>query len=97
MKQSQVPGYRKGAKIPHSILIGFLGGKQEVARLATERALRDSLPQALANVESEAITDSERIESNSEDLIKSFDIEKPFVYQVGVDLPARVEFTSAYK
>ena len=97
MKQSSVPGYRKGAKIPASILVGYLGGKNEVSRLAAERALRDSLPLALANVESEAITDSERIESNSEDLLKSFDVQKPFVYQIGVDLPARVEFTSPYK
>jgi len=86
MKQSSVPGYRKGAKIPASILIGFLGGKNEVIMLAAERALRDSIPVALANVRSKVITDSECIESNPEELLKSFDVQKPFIYQFGVDL-----------
>lgn len=82
--------------MPESLLIGFLGGKQEVTRLAVERALRDSLPDALACVASEAISDSERIESSSDELIKSFSLSAPFTYRVGVDMPAKLEFISPY-
>ena len=96
-QRAEVPGYRKGAKVPQSILIGFLGGKEEVAKIACERVMRDSIAQALSGVADKAIADSERIESAPEELMKNFGPDRPFVYQVGVDLPASIEFTSDYK
>jgi FKBP-type peptidyl-prolyl cis-trans isomerase (trigger factor) len=92
-----VPGFRKGAKIPESTLVGFLGGKREVKRITVERVLRDSLPYALRSVEKNAIADSESIESNPEELIDAFDPSKPLIFQVGVDMPPKVQFTSPYK
>lgn len=94
---AEVPGFRKGAKIPESTLVGFLGGKREVKRITVERVLRDSLPYALRSVEKNAIADSESIESNPEELIDAFDPAKPLIFQVGVDMPPKVQFTSPYK
>jgi len=95
--RAEVPGFRKGAKVPQSVLIGYLGGPEEVAKIACERVMRDSMGEALASVADKAIADSERIESSPQQLIASFGPDKPFVYQVGVDLPAKIEFTSDYK
>lgn len=94
---AEVPGFRKGAKIPESTMVGFLGGKREMKKLAVERCLRDSLPYALRSVEKNAIADSETIESNPEELIDSFDVTKPLIYLVGVDMPPKVTFVSPYK
>uniref|UniRef100_A0A061S496 peptidylprolyl isomerase n=1 Tax=Tetraselmis sp. GSL018 TaxID=582737 RepID=A0A061S496_9CHLO len=94
---ADIPGYRKGATIPEKMLVGYLGGKREVTRLAVERTLRDSMPQALASIASQAISDSERIESSAEELISSFSTAEPFVYQVGVDLPPKIRFAVPYK
>mmetsp|Transcript_15849 Transcript_15849/g.40258 ORF Transcript_15849/g.40258 Transcript_15849/m.40258 type:complete len:534 (-) Transcript_15849:1548-3149(-) len=95
--QAEVPGFRKGAKIPEGTMVGFLGGKREMKKLTVERCLRDSLPFALRNVEKVAIADSETIESNPEELIDTFELGKPVIYLVGVDMPPKVRFTTSYK
>lgn len=97
-KQTQIPGFRRGEKIPDKILINFIG-KEKIKTAAIEAVLNKTLPEAMSSVKDRALKDSEHIETKYNALQAAFSPSSFLSYDVAVDLAPEVKWTSpeAYK
>lgn len=97
-KQTQIPGFRRGEKIPDKILINFIG-KEKIKTAAIQAVLNKTLPEALSSVKDRALRDSEHIETKYNALQAAFSPSSFLSYDVAVDLAPEVKWISpeAYK
>lgn len=97
-KQTQIPGFRRGEKIPDKILVNFVG-KEKIKTAAIESVLNKTLPEAMSLVKDRALKDSEHIETKYNALQAAFSTSSFLSYDVAVDLAPEVKWTTpeAYK
>lgn len=97
-KETQIPGFRSGEKIPDNILINYVG-KEKIKTAAVEAVLNRTLPEAMSSVRDRALKDSEHIETKFTALQASFSPSSFLSYDVAVDLAPEVKWISprAYK
>jgi len=84
-KRTSVPGFRKGARVPDSLVVDALGGAAAVKAAAAEVILKDTLPTALGPYAADAVSGSERITDNIDDLAAALATDAPFEYKVAFD------------
>lgn len=97
-KETQIPGFRSGEKIPDNVLINYVG-KEKIKTAAVEAVLNRTLPEAMSSVRDRALKDSEHIETKFTALQASFSPSSFLSYDVAVDLAPEVKWISprAYK
>lgn len=88
-KNTPVPGFRKGARVPDNLVIDALGGPAAARAAAAEVILTESLPISLGPYAASAISGSERITDSIDALAAALAPGTPFSYHVAFDtLPA---------
>ncbi|GLJ15841.1 hypothetical protein SUGI_0261380 [Cryptomeria japonica] len=97
-KETQIPGFRRGEKIPDNVLINYVG-KEKIKTAAIEAVLNRTLPEAMSSVKDRALKDSEHIETKFNALQAAFSPSSFLSYDVAVDLAPEVKWISpkAYK
>ncbi|KAK9909292.1 hypothetical protein WJX75_000086 [Coccomyxa subellipsoidea] len=95
--ETDVPGFRKGKKVPDRVVIDAAGGPDMANGAAVEIILNDVLPVALQKYKDTAIAESERIEEQFDDLIKDFDLDSSFVFHIGLDIQPTHSWKAPYK
>ncbi|XP_058080228.1 trigger factor-like protein TIG, Chloroplastic isoform X2 [Magnolia sinica] len=97
-KQSKVPGFRPGKKVPENILLNYIG-EQHVKRATIESILRRTLPHAMSSVEGRALKDSVQIGTKFSEMDEDFSPQDFLSYVVIVDVAPEVKWMSenAYK
>ena len=81
-KNTPVPGFRKGARVPDNLVIDALGGPAAARAAAAEVILTESLPISLGPYSSSAISGSERITDTIDALAAALAPGTPFSYHV---------------
>ncbi|CAK0765119.1 hypothetical protein CVIRNUC_003226 [Coccomyxa viridis] len=92
-----IPGFRKGKKIPDRVIIDNAGGPSVLVGGTVEAALNAALPLALGQYSDTAIDGSERIEEDFEFLKGKLDLDQPLVFHVGLDVRQPHSWKSSYK
>ncbi|XXG53731.1 hypothetical protein AAC387_Pa03g1785 [Persea americana] len=97
-KETKVPGFRPGKKIPESILINYIG-KEYVQLSAIGAVLKTTIPHAMSSVKGRAFEDSVHILTKSSEMLEAFSPQDFFRYDVVVDVAPEVKWVSedAYK
>ncbi|CAL5219954.1 g1886 [Coccomyxa viridis] len=94
---ADIPGFRKGQKIPDRIIIDDAGGKDVLVGGIVEAALNAALPLALGRYNTKAIEGSERIEEDFAALKGRLDMEKPLIFHVNLDVRQPHSWKMPYK
>lgn len=95
-KDVDVPGYRKGSKVPLQVIAQKVG-QENIRSAAVELIMRQTMWDACAAVRDRALEDSERLETSVKELLLDFSPEREFNYSVSVELLPEVGWTTSYK
>ncbi|KAK9835180.1 hypothetical protein WJX81_004039 [Elliptochloris bilobata] len=95
-KKLEIPGFRKGKKVPDSVLIRHLGGQAEANSAAIEYLLKATVPAALSRFADTAVSDSEKIEDDKDELLARFSLDAPLMYNVTLDVMPPVAWKQPY-
>ncbi|CAL5390391.1 unnamed protein product [Camellia sinensis] len=91
MKQSKVPGFRPGKKVPESILLSYVG-KQNARKATIESVLKRTLPHAMSSVTGRALKDSIRIVTKFSDMEETYSSLNSLRYDIIVDVAPEVKW-----
>lgn len=95
--RSQLPGFRKGQKVPLPLLIQSRGGEaafkgevlQQLVEVSAEKALRDWQGIALEN--------SDRLETSVQDLLQEFEPDRPLQFKISFDVLSQVQWKNSFR
>ncbi|EXB63261.1 Trigger factor-like protein TIG [Morus notabilis] len=91
MKQSRIPGFRPGKRVPESILLSYVG-KEHVQKATVESILKRTLPHAMSSVTDRALRDSIRILTKFSDMEQSYATLNSLKYDIIVDVAPEVKW-----
>ena len=91
----KLPGFRKGAKIPESMVIDSYG-EDHFRRKILEDILFNTLAKALDPVAERAVEESEQILSDPDELLAALAKGQPLTYRAAVDVVPQPKWKGAY-
>ena len=96
-KESQLPGFRKGQKVPQALLVQSCGGEKAFKGEVIQALIERSAGKALEEWQGIAIDDSDRLESDAKELLASLDMNKPFIFRISFDVMSELKWLKAFQ
>ncbi|GMH39256.1 hypothetical protein BSKO_07154 [Bryopsis sp. KO-2023] len=96
-KMTKVKGFRQGKEVPLPLLYNAVGGEESFRGEVVKNVVERATAKALEEYGSSAIDNSDSLDTSAQDMLKSFSVDKPFVFDVSFDVLAPVKWKSPYK
>ena len=91
----EIPGFRKGSAIPESMIMNQVG-KEQYFLAVLEEIFKMTLEGAFAKLGDRVLSDTETIETPTEEMVKAVVTRKPFKYSVSADVLPDVKWKTPY-